>query len=221
MKKILVIAAHPDDEVLGCGGTIAKYVDQGDEVHIIFTADGVSSRGNNNSHEDRCDMARSAAKLLGAQEPIFLPFPDNMLDSIPLLNIVQAMEPIIAEIKPEIIYTHHEGDLNVDHSLTSKAVITACRPLPGSTVKSIYGFEVLSSTEWSAPRGSSAFIANFFVDIKESFERKIAALNIYDVEMRDFPHARSYECVEAQAVLRGGQNGLIKAEAFSVIREIW
>ncbi len=221
MKKILVVAAHPDDEVLGCGGTMARHADQGDEVHVIFVADGVSSRGDKNSHKDRCDMAKKAAKLLGAKTPHFLPFPDNQLDSIPLLNIIQAIEPIIAEIKPEIIYTHHDGDLNIDHTLTNKAVITSCRPLPYSTIKSIYGFEVLSSTEWSAPNPANSFMPNFFVGIEETFERKIKALRVYDEEMREFPHARSYQCVEAQAILHGGQNGLMKAESFSLIRSIW
>ena len=150
MKKILVVAAHPDDEVLGCGGTIAKHISEGDEVHTLFIADGVKSRTKRvkNDFEDRNKACNLAQSFLRIKSTNFLEFPDNKLDSIPLLNIIQKIESIIEKIRPKIVYTHHHGDLNIDHKITHNATLTACRPLPDSSVKEIYGFEVISSTDF-------------------------------------------------------------------------
>lgn len=220
MKKILVVAAHPDDEVLGCGGTIVRHVDEGDDVHVVFMADGVSSREKHYNEDLRARnrAAYDSCKLLGAQEPLFLGFPDNRMDTIALLDVVQKLEKVIMEIRPSIIYTHHDEDLNVDHRITSQAVLTACRPQPGCCVNEIYSFEILSSTNWTSCSIRSTFFPNRFVDISLAIELKIKALNIYDQEMRDYPHSRSIEAVKSLAKYRGSTVGMTAAESFHVVR---
>jgi LmbE family N-acetylglucosaminyl deacetylase len=221
-KLILVVAAHADDEVLGCGGTIARHVAEGDAVHVIFMADGVGSRGNKQSAElEARNQARDAAlKILGVTEWHALDFPDNRMDSVPLLDVVQALGPIVRKIQPERVYTHHHGDLNVDHRVTHQAMLTACRPLPGSNVREILAFEVMSSTEWATP-GLAPFIPNAFVDISEHLPQKLEALAAYELEMRPAPHSRSFEHIEALARHRGNSVGVEAAEGFGVVRVVW
>lgn len=220
-EVVLVIVAHPDDEVLGAGGTLARHASQGSAVHIVFLADGVGARGANPSASDRrANAARRAAKCLGAQEPTFLGFPDNRLDGIDLLDITQAIERIASEVEPSVIYTHHEGDLNIDHAICHRAVLTACRPMPGRSVRRIFAMEVASSTEWAAPSANTAFLPSRFVDISGFMEHKRRALEAYAEEMRPFPHARSFEAVEALARWRGTTAGMPAAEAFVVIRDL-
>lgn len=209
---VLVVAAHPDDELLGCGGTIARHARDGAKVHVLFMTDGVGARGSSGGEAARRKSAEAALKILGAEAPVFLNFPDNAMDGVALLDIVKKVEETFARVKPTIVYTHHGGDLNVDHQVTHRATMTACRPLPGFSVRAIYGFEVLSSTEWSlTPFQPSRFVA---IDI----ELKLKALREYHQEMREAPHARSYEAVKALAVVRGASAGLPAAEAFSVLR---
>ncbi len=148
MKNVLVVAAHPDDEILGCGGAMARHVEHGDDVHVLFVADGVSSRGGDFSIDEHRQMSIRANEEVGTHSPRFLDFPDNQLDSVPLLQIVQGIEPHIEDISPRIIYTHFSGDLNIDHSIVNRAVMTACRPQPNFPVQEIYAFEVPSSTGW-------------------------------------------------------------------------
>ena len=220
-KSILVIAAHPDDEVLGCGGTIARHVIDGDTVNIVFMSDGVKSRINSTDDavDNRKKAAINASKVLGLScEHIFLGFPDNSIDTIPLLELVQSLEKVVQKFLPDVVYTHHAGDLNIDHQLTHDAAMTACRPLPGFCVKEIYSFEVLSSSEWSVKK---PFIPNYFVDISTTFELKMLAIKQYDFEMRKFPHPRSIEAVEALYKFRGAISGLKAAEAFIVERLIY
>ena len=218
-KKILVVAAHPDDEVLGCGGTMARHAKNGDKVHIVFMSNGVNSRGNvkYNEENERRECAIKASEILGAQTPKFFDFPDNMMDTVPLLEIVKELEVYIQELQPNIVYTHYKGDLNIDHQITYQAVMTACRPTPRNSITQIYLFEILSSTEWSI---SSTFSPVHFVDISEEFELKINALKMYKDEMKDFPNSRSIESVSALAVFRGGSMGINFSEAFSVERSI-
>ncbi len=220
MSKILVVAAHPDDEVLGCGGTIARHVADGDQVYIVIMADGVTARGETKA-EARYAAAGKAAAVMGAQPPRFQSWPDNQMDSVPLLSIAQKLEVEIAKINPEMIYTHHAGDLNIDHQLTNQAVMTACRPLPTSSVREICCFEVLSATEWASPSQQQAFIPNCAVDISEQLDTKITALEAYAEEMHPFPHARSYEAIRSLALLRGAQMGMAAAEAFIITRFLW
>ena len=218
-KKILVVAAHPDDEVLGCGGTMARHASNGDKVHVLFMSAGVGSRENvkNDEINERRICAKQASKILGSQSPQFLNFPDNRMDSISLLDVVKSIELVIQEIGPDVVYTHHIGDLNIDHQITHKAVLTACRPQPESSVKEIYSFEVLSSTEWST---NNPFIPNYFVDISDTLELKVSAIKAYNSELRTFPHARSIESIKALAKYRGASMGIRAAEAFKVERLI-
>lgn len=218
---VLAVVAHPDDEVLGAGGTLARHAAKGDAVHILFLADGVGARGDDKAAaERRVKAARLAALALRAREPHFLGLPDNRLDSLELLDVVQPIENVIRRIAPRTIYTHHAGDLNIDHGLCHRAVLTACRPLPGSTVLRIYAMEVVSSTEWSSPHSGNAFAPTHFVDISGTQVAKRRALEAYGEEMRPLPHPRSYEAVDALAILRGTSVGLQAAEAFMVVREI-
>jgi LmbE family N-acetylglucosaminyl deacetylase len=221
MRRILVVAAHPDDEVLGCGGTIARHVAQGDEVKVVFMSDGVTSRGDAVSNEDlerRKKAALEASRILGVNEPGFLRFPDNCMDTVPLLTVVQALEEIVSTIKPSVVYTHYADDLNIDHQITNRAVMTACRPHPGSSVKEIFSFEILSSTEW-AP-STSNFSPALFVDITAAVDTKLRALHAYADEMRAYPHSRSYEAAESLAKVRGASVGVNAAEAFYIERLI-
>ena len=218
---ILVAVAHPDDEVLGAGGTIARLARSGSTVHVLYLTDGTSARGSDHAAARRRETAaRRAAEILGAEPPQFLRFPDNRLDSVPLLEVIHAVESVVREVAPSTIYTHHAGDLNVDHSICLRAVLTACRALPGSLVKRIYAIEIPSSTEWAPPGANSAFVPSRFIDITESLPTKLAALEAYAEEMRPFPHPRSAAAVEALARFRGASAGLEAAEAFVVLREI-
>lgn len=219
-KTILVVAAHPDDEVLGCGGTILRHVEQGDSVHLLFMTDGIGARnGSQTEIEQRKAMATVAGTILGVKSITQKSFPDNRMDTVALLDIVQAIEGEIERLKPSCIYTHHIGDLNIDHQLTHKAVITACRPQPFFCVKEIYAFEVLSATDWSSPFKDN-FIPTCYVDITHHFQAKIAALTAYKSEMRLEPHTRSNTNCENLAKLRGNTIGASYAEAFSVLRLI-
>ena len=219
MKTVLVVAAHADDEALGCGGTIARHVEEGDAVHLVLMADGVHSRTESSEADfaRRIEASKRAQSILGISSSQSLELPDNQMDSAPLLEIVQKLEPILEEIQPSIVYTHHHGDLNIDHRLTHAAVITACRPVPDSSVREIYGFEVLSSTEW-ATQQDSPFLPDYFVDITQQLQTKLYALEAYAEEMRKTPHSRSMAHVEVLAHHRGYSIGVDAAEAFEVYR---
>ncbi len=217
MNKILVVVAHPDDEVLGCGATIAKHTKNGDKVQIVFLADGFSSR---DGDKNRDDSAQQASKILGCTPPLFLNFPDNQLDTVSLLEIVKKLEQVVENFQPNIIYTHHYGDLNIDHQITHKAVITACRPQPNFCVKEIYSFETLSATHWQSSSMGNVFIPNCFIGVEGFMDKKIKALECYDEEMRDYPHTRSYEAVKNLAHFRGGLVGVRNTEAFYIERVI-
>lgn len=219
---ILCIAAHPDDEVLGCGGTLARHAAEGDTVHTLILADGESSRtqADGDAIAQRHAASEAAAHALGIHAPQCLALPDNRLDSMDMLDIIQQIELVIARIKPTIIYTHHGGDLNVDHRIAHEATLTACRPQPGSSVRTIYSFETPSSTEWASSSMSAPFLPTRFVNIAASWDAKSQALDAYKDEMRAFPHARSVQAVEALARWRGASVGYSFAEAFMVIRDM-
>lgn len=223
MNSILIIAAHPDDEVLGCGGSIAKLSDKGAHVNVAFLADGVLSRKNNldtskDSIKIRREAAKKACEILGVKSVFFGEFPDNSMDTVPLLDIVCLVEELIKKYQPDTIFTHHSGDLNIDHRLTHAAVITACRPLPKHPVKTLLSFEVPSSTEWQLSASAAIFVPNWFIDISDTLDRKIAALDLYANELRDSPHPRSKQGVEYLARWRGASAGMNAAEAFMVGR---
>ena len=232
-QTVLVIAAHPDDEVLGCGGTIAKHAAAGDNVHILLMAEGITSRDRirdvtirENELSSLAETAQKAGRFLGAGSVDFLSFPDNRMDSLPLLDIIKAVEGKMEQIRPDLVYTHHGGDLNVDHLVTHRAVVTACRPWPEQTVRALLFFEVPSSTDWQAGNAAEKFYPNWFVDLSPSIngttflDKKLQALEMYDSEMRDFPHARSIKAVKCAAVTRGTGVGLKAAEGFMVGRSV-
>lgn len=224
-RSILVVAAHPDDEALGCGGTMAKLADAGAEVHVVFLADGVTSRSSAGSdHAKRISARREAAqaacKLLGASSTHFRDFPDNRLDTVALLSLVQPIEELIARYRPDTLLTHHAGDVNIDHRLVHQAVVTACRPQPASAVHALLSFEVPSSTEWQTPGSAPVFAPNWFVDISATLRRKLDALSAYADEMRSWPHPRSREGVEHLARWRGASVGVEAAEAFVLGRRL-
>jgi LmbE family N-acetylglucosaminyl deacetylase len=222
-RTVLVVAAHPDDEVLGCGGTIARHVAEGDAVHVVFMSDGVGARlGDSESPHDigeRRAAKTRALKILGVSSDRSFDFPDNRMDSVALLDIVKPLEALIHSVNPHMIYTHHYGDLNVDHRITHQAVLTACRPQPGFAIREILSFEIMSSTEWS-DAGLRPFQPNMFVDVSAHWRKKIEALDAYTIEMREAPHSRSLDHLEALARHRGACVGVEKAEGFVVVRKI-
>lgn len=224
---ILIVAAHPDDEVLGCGASIAKWSEAGEEVHIVIMAEGATSRdakrdvdANNEMLSMLTRSAQKAAKILGATSVKLLGFPDNRMDALDRLDVVKAVEAEIERLQPHTVVTHHCGDVNIDHRIIHEAVVTACRPQPGHPVRRLLAFEIPSSTEWQPLGSNTAFQPNWFEDVSETFYRKIDALEIYQAEMREWPHARSLQGVEYLARWRGGTVGCEAAEAFILMREI-
>lgn len=227
-KSVLVVAAHPDDEVLGCGGTLASLAasDKGVAIHVGILGEGISSRYARREQAPRAALARlktqarAANAAWGAKSVEFGGLPDNRFDGLPLLQIVKQVERWIEAWQPEVIYTHHPGDLNIDHSLTFRAVLTATRPMAGTPVKELVAFEVPSSTEWAFQRVEPPFRPNVFVDISKTIEVKVKALQRYEEEVRAFPHPRSPEALRTLARTRGSAVGVPYAEAFELIRSI-
>ncbi len=225
--NILVIAAHPDDEILGCGGAIAKHTQKGDRVDIMILAEGATSRDPQRNRDKRqnelsalAKAAQQASQILGVNSIELLKLPDNRLDSCDLLDLVKVVEEAIAKYQPKVIYTHHRGDLNIDHQLIHQAVVTACRPLSDSTVKTLLFFEIPSSTEWQIPHSATYFTPTWFVDISNTLQLKLKALEAYTSEMRPYPHPRSLQAVEYLARWRGATIGVEAAEAFILGRQI-
>lgn len=224
MSKVLIVAAHPDDEVLGCGGTIAKLAESYD-IYTLILGEGITSREISDEEKGKelnelKKQSDEANKILRVKKVFFENFPDNKFDTVPLLDIIKRIEDYISKIKPDIIYTHHYGDLNVDHRITFNAVLTACRPQKNSIVKRIYTFEVLSSTEWNYQTQGNIFIPNTYIDISKTIDKKLEAMQCYKSEIRDYPHPRSLEGMKILAQRRGLEVGLKFAEAFCLIREI-
>ena len=222
----LVIAAHPDDEILGVGGSMAKWSKSGDKVNILIMAEGSTSRDYTRdtiAHKNKLmalkKAATEAAKTLGVVSVELIGLPDNRMDSLDLLDIVKLIENKINILKPDTVVTHHHGDLNIDHKLINQAVLTACRPQPDQNVKTIITFEVPSSTEWQSPTLNESFIPNWFVDISDTINVKMDALESYSTEMRKWPHSRSLKAVEHLARWRGATIGKKAAEAFMLVRE--
>lgn len=222
-RNILVVAAHPDDEVLGCGGAMARHAAEGDHVAVLFLSCGVGSRSDTAADEiaTRKASAARAAALLSVAEVTYGDVPDNAADSVPLLSIAQLVEGAARNRRVDVVYTHHAHDLNVDHRAAHQAVLTCFRPQPTSVSRpTILAFETASSTEWASPSPMTAFAPNWFVDISAVLELKLRALDAYAQEMRPWPHARSAEGVEALARWRGASIGVAAAEAFMLVRAI-
>ena len=233
--NILIIVAHPDDEVLGMGGTIAKYASNGDNISIVYLTTGITSRRNPGystkssyeiSVEDQKLMdkeikklkvdALKSNKILGITNSIFYDFPDNELDSIPLLKLVKVIENEIKKFNPDIVYTNHFGDLNIDHRITYDATLTACRPI-NNKIKKLISFEVPSSTEWNYPH---SFNPNYFINIEKEIDSKIKSFKMFKSEIRNFPHPRSSLNLKIIAQRWGSVSGFKFAEAFELIRQV-
>ena len=234
--KILVIAAHPDDEVLGMGGTICKYTKNGHKVKIVIMATGIFARRssdfvNNQKYEiskqtenemskqvvELRKDAKKSAKIMGVSDIEFFDFPDNEMDTVPILQVIKTLENIIAEFKPDTVYTHSRYDVNIDHRILYDATLVATRPISGTTVKKVISFEVPSSTEWYFP---SQFSPNVFEDISNELTKKKNALKSYKTEIRKYPHPRSDDALDVIAKKWGTVCGCKSAEAFYLVREL-
>lgn len=223
-KTVLIVGAHPDDEVLGCGGAMAKLSKERNCVFTLILGEGLTSRDKARNRKKRAaDISKlkqsvfAANGILGVEKVFAYDFPDNRFDSVPLLDIVKVVEGVKSIVRPDIVFTHYEKDLNIDHAITYRAVLTATRPVKGETVKEIYSFEVPSSTEWRYPQ---SFDPDIFIDIGETLKTKIRAMRIYDTEIRDFPHPRSCAGIETNARYRGMHVCSGPAEAFKCVRVI-
>ncbi len=213
---MLVIAAHPDDEILGSGGTIKKLINNGYKVITVIAAKGRKEE----EHHIQQFMLK-ANKHLGVDEVLFLEFPNLLMETIPLVEINKSIENLLEKYTPAMIFTHHYGDTNRDHQILCQAVLTAARPLPGRKPVEILCFETVSSSEWSQHTNDKEFKPNYFVDITDTIEDKIKSLQYYDIEMRPFPHPRSYDGVRYLARVRGMTVGVEYGEAFEIIRRVW
>lgn len=226
LKKILVIAAHPDDEILGLGGTIRKRVENGDVVDCVILGEGATSREETRENVDTKVLNElhnhtlKSASIIGYKNVYFSNLPDNRFDSVDLLDVVKEVEKYIEKIKPDTIYTHHYGDLNIDHRITFEAVLTASRPVGDEYVKEIYAFETPSSTEWNFKYGESKFQPNVFVDITDTLKFKLNAMECYKTEIREYPHPRSLEALKIMAERWGSVVGKKYIEAFELIRKV-
>ncbi len=222
MNKILVIVAHADDEAIGCGGTLLKHRDAGDEIQIIFMTNGVGARENPSIKEEEI---RQTAKEKSCQQIRVMAshqfdYPDNAMDQVALIEVVKSIENVISNYHPNIIYTHHGGDLNIDHQIVHQAVLTACRPQPSSSIRKILTFEVNSSTEWASNSIGTNFSPNYYVNISHQSTEKQDLLKHYIDEMHPYPHSRSIQAIINLNQARGNHIGVAVAEAFMLLREL-
>lgn len=219
MSTVLVVAAHPDDEVLGAGATLARHVDAGDDVHAVIVSEGASSRYPTEAATELALAAERSASVIGFKSLRMLGLPDQRLDGLPLIDVVQTLEPLIADVRPDVIYTHSTSDVNVDHGVVSRAVWTASRPFAAPWLSAIYAFETPSSTEWSVP-GDPQFRPQRYVDTHAVLQRKLDAMACYEKELRDYPHPRSLRALRERAAYWGSHAGVLSAEPFEVMRQI-
>jgi len=220
---VLVVAAHPDDVVLGCGGTLARLA--GEEAQCLAMVLGVGSTSRFDDPDDvppdvvkdLRTCSRKAAKTLGIEHLTHCDFPDNRFDAVDLLSLVRVIEKEVVRWEPDVVFTHCGGDLNVDHTLAFRATMIALRPTVETCVRAFYAFEVPSSTEWAFQRFSPPFRPNTFFDITETLDRKIQAMGAFETETRAFPHPRSPEILRSLAFRWGSVAGLRASEAFELI----
>lgn len=219
--NIVIIAAHPDDEVLGCGATAARLAREGHRIVPVIFCENATVRYTDQDMKDNLESwCQKSAAILGMQPPVFLGFPDQKLDTYPALELAQAVETVLREYRPEMIFTHHGGDVNRDHQVLFEATMVAARPQPGSQVKTVFAYETLSSTEWSATDYYSRFTPTTFYDVTDTLSLKIKAFKQYVSEVRPYPHPRSPEAIEYRARDWGARVGLRAAEAFRLVRAL-
>ena len=215
-KTVFIIAAHPDDEILGVGGTIRRHVLAGDTVHALVICEGISLRYQG-QNVPQAEHGLRAAEILGFSSFEMLNLPDQHLDTMSLVDIITPIEERVRRLRPQIVYTHFGGDINRDHQLVFEAVMVACRPIEGY-IEAIYSFETPSATEWNAPM---RFLPNYFVDISATLEDKLRAFACYESEVREYPHPRSLESLRHRAHYWGNLVNISTAEAFFSWRRIW
>lgn len=224
MKNVLVVAAHPDDELLGAGGTVRRLANEGVIVRSVILAEGLTSRADKRLDVDMTELealqkdARKAAEIIGYKSIEFCGFPDNRMDGMELLDVIKTVSEYVDKYKPDTIFTHHHGDLNIDHRITCEAVLTACRPVGDYKVKRIYAFETPSSSEWNY-NYLEPFTPNVYFDITDTMEAKVQAMACYNTESTMYPHPRSPEGLRSLGRFRGTNVGYEMAEGFMLLRE--
>lgn len=220
--KVLVVVAHPDDETLGAGGSIARFVREGSEVWVCIVCDGVTARHSEAARQREC--AERACEVLGVGKVVFCDLPDQRLDSIDLVDVITPIERCVAELGPDTVLTHFKEDVNQDHGVVFAATMVATRPKAGSSVRTVMCFETASSTEWAAPLGGAVYAPNVFIDISSTLETKIEAMGMYAhthvSEVHPYPHPRSYEAIEVYAKRQGVVVGTRAAESFMLVRGV-
>jgi LmbE family N-acetylglucosaminyl deacetylase len=214
-KRVMVIAAHPDDELLGCGGTIALHARAGEQVTSVIACEGESLRYGTEGVGQRSHTERAARKL-GVEDVRLLGFADQRLDTITLTDLITPLEKAIREVRPAIIYCQHGGDINRDHQLLFQALMVATRPTE-EYIQAVYAFDTASSTEWAYPR---SFVPDTWVDISSTLEQKLEAMACYESELRNYPHPRSLEALKNKAKAWGNQVCLDAAEPFMTVRRV-
>lgn len=218
--KVLVVAAHPDDEVMGAGGTIAKHAHQGDDTYLCFVTKAYTPDWSEEIISRKRREALAASKILGFKKTFFCDLPAVMLDTVPQKELNKRISDVVRDVQPDIVYTTHKGDLNCDHRLVFEATMVAVRPVSAKSIRKVLSYELPSSTEWVPPFAERAFIPNVYVDISDTLERKIKAMSVYKTELKEYPHPRSLEALTTYAKKRGLEIQVEAAEAFMLIREI-
>ncbi|MFI7402297.1 PIG-L deacetylase family protein [Streptomyces sp. NPDC049541] len=220
MSTVLVLAAHPDDELLGPGGTLARHVRDGDAVHAVVLTEGASSRYREGLAEDLAKSAQRSAQVLGLASLELWSLPDQRLDTLPLIDVVQQVETVVDALRPDLVYTHFPGDVNSDHGVVARAAWTACRPYVLPRLRRFAVFETPSSTEW-AWSTDDAFTPSLYADVTRTLQVKLEAMSCYETELRDHPHPRSLRALQERAAYWGSRVGRPAAEPFQVLREMW
>lgn len=218
--RVLVISAHPDDEVLGCGGTIAYHASKGDVVSVLVVTRGISELFPPSQVEQTRKELQAANAILGVKSTHFLDFPAPKLDIVPEYMLADAMLNHLRIFQPNVIYLPHQNDLHIDHRRVFSATMVAARPTNSLSVLRLLCYETLSETEWGSPLGSSVFVPTVYVNITDFLEKKLQAMACYQSQLREFPHPRSHTAIEALARFRGSTVGVSAAEAFMLVREI-
>jgi LmbE family N-acetylglucosaminyl deacetylase len=218
--NVLIVAAHPDDEVLGCGGVTVRHVERGDRVYVVVVTRGFPEIFSPEIDEEDRQHAREAHEILGGAGIFFLDFPAPRLDTVPGYELADALRQVIFSVNANVVYTPFGGDLHGDHKATYLATLVASRPVNHCPVRRLLCYETLSETDWASPLDDSAFKPTVFVDISDVLERKLQALACFRNELKQPPHPRSLRAIEALARVRGSTAGLMAAEAFMLVREI-